>query len=109
MNKYSGSNFDDFLAEEGLLEEVSARAQKRLLALQIEDIMGHIQTFTKSKNREEVMMPRAFVVKALDDGWPIPGVFEELRAGRARIGWSSRDDQDLRLIQEKVDRGEAAE
>ena len=52
-------------------------------------------------------MPRAFVVKALDDdGWPIPGVFEELRAGRARIGWSSRDDQCLRSIQEKVDRGE---
>jgi len=39
MNKYSGSNFDDFLEEEGILEEVSARAQKRLLALQIEDIM----------------------------------------------------------------------
>ena len=39
MNTYSGSNFDDFLEEEGLLEEVSARAQKRLLALQIEDVM----------------------------------------------------------------------
>jgi DNA-binding Xre family transcriptional regulator len=39
MNKYSGSNFDDFLAEEGILEEVSARALKRLLALQIADIM----------------------------------------------------------------------
>jgi len=39
MNKYSGSNFDDFLEEEGILEEVSARAQKRLLALQINDIM----------------------------------------------------------------------
>ena len=39
MNKYSGSNFRDFLHEEGLLEEVSERAQKRLLALQIQDIM----------------------------------------------------------------------
>jgi len=38
-NPYSGSNFDDFLAEEGILEEVSTKAQKRLLALQIEDIM----------------------------------------------------------------------
>lgn len=37
MNKYSGSNFDDFLAEEGILEEVSEGPQKRLLALQIED------------------------------------------------------------------------
>ena len=40
MNKYSGSNFDDFLAEEGLLEEVSECAQERLLALQIEDIVN---------------------------------------------------------------------
>lgn len=39
MNTYSGSNFDEFLAEEGILEEVSARAQKRLLALQISDSM----------------------------------------------------------------------
>ena len=39
MNKYSGSNFDDFLDEEGLLEEVSERAEKRLLALRIRDIM----------------------------------------------------------------------
>ncbi len=39
MNKYSGSNFDDFLKDDGILEEVSARAQKRLLALQINDIM----------------------------------------------------------------------
>jgi antitoxin HicB len=39
MNKYSGSNFDDFLEEDGILEDVSARAQKRLLSLQITDIM----------------------------------------------------------------------
>lgn len=39
MNKYSGSNFDDLLDEEGMLEEVSACAHKRWLALQIEDIM----------------------------------------------------------------------
>ncbi len=38
--KYSGSNFDEFLAEQGILEEVSARAHKRLLALQIADIMA---------------------------------------------------------------------
>ncbi len=41
MNKYSGTNFDDFLDEEGLLEEVSERAQKRLSALQIQDIMNN--------------------------------------------------------------------
>ena len=37
MNKHSGSNFDDFLREEGILEEVSERARMRLLTLQIKD------------------------------------------------------------------------
>ncbi len=32
-NKHTGSTFDSFLEEEGILEEVSARAHKRLLAL----------------------------------------------------------------------------
>ena len=40
MNKYSGGSFDDFLAEEGILEEVTERALKRLLALEIEDIVN---------------------------------------------------------------------
>ncbi len=39
MNQHSGSGFDRFLEEEGILEEVSARARKRCLALQLEDIM----------------------------------------------------------------------
>lgn len=39
MSKRSGSSLDHFFEEEGILEEVSARAQKRLLALQIDDIM----------------------------------------------------------------------
>lgn len=32
-NKYSGSNFDDFLKEEGIYEEVTAIAQKELKSL----------------------------------------------------------------------------
>jgi DNA-binding Xre family transcriptional regulator len=40
VNPHSGNDFDDFLAEEGILEEVSVRAQKRLIALQIEDIIA---------------------------------------------------------------------
>ena len=39
MNKHTGSNFDDFLEEEGILEDVSAKAHKRLLTLQLADIM----------------------------------------------------------------------
>ena len=54
-----------------------------------------------------IMMSRAYVVKTMDkdSGEPIPRVFEELQAGRARIGWSDRDDFDLRLIQEKIQQG----
>ena len=37
MSRYSGSNFDNFLQEEGILEEVSERARKRLLALQLKE------------------------------------------------------------------------
>ncbi len=40
MNKYEGDRFDDFLAEEGILEEVTERALKRLLALEIENMVS---------------------------------------------------------------------
>ena len=38
-NPHSGSNFDNFLKEEGMFEEVQAKALKRALAEQIEDSM----------------------------------------------------------------------
>ena len=40
MNKYEGGSFDDFLAEEGILEEVTERALKRLVALEIENMVS---------------------------------------------------------------------
>nr|VFK24369.1 MAG: Helix-turn-helix domain-containing protein [Candidatus Kentron sp. MB]VFK34320.1 MAG: Helix-turn-helix domain-containing protein [Candidatus Kentron sp. MB]VFK76655.1 MAG: Helix-turn-helix domain-containing protein [Candidatus Kentron sp. MB] len=43
MNRHTGSNFDDFLKEDGILEEVSARAHKRLLSIQLVDIMRERQ------------------------------------------------------------------
>ena len=39
MNKHFGSNFDDFLKEEGVLEEAQATAIKRVIAYQIQQIM----------------------------------------------------------------------
>ena len=45
MNKYSGSNFDNFLKEEGIFEEVSARTQARVAALQAEESSGRINRF----------------------------------------------------------------
>ncbi len=37
MNKYDGGDFDDFLKEEGIFEEVLECTRKRLLAARIED------------------------------------------------------------------------
>ena len=39
MNKYSGSNFDDFLREEGIFEEVDALTEKRLEALRAGEVV----------------------------------------------------------------------
>jgi hypothetical protein len=38
-NPHHGSNFDDFLKEEGIYSEVQARALKRALAEQLDDAM----------------------------------------------------------------------
>ena len=64
-NQYSGSNFDDFLAEEGILEEVSTKAQKRLLALQIEDIMAET-SLTKSEIAAKMNTSRSQLDRLLD-------------------------------------------
>ena len=65
MNPYTGSNFDDFLAEEGILEEVSARALKRLLAIQLEEIMAETE-MTKSGLAELLQTSRSQVDRLLD-------------------------------------------
>ncbi len=65
MNQYSGTNFDDFLAEEGILEEVSARALKRLLALQIADIMAETN-LSKATLAEKMHTSRSQLDRLLD-------------------------------------------
>lgn len=64
-NPYSGSSFDDFLAEEGILEEVSARALKRLLAMQLAEIMADTQ-MSKSQLAESMQTSRTQVDRLLD-------------------------------------------
>ncbi|MCB9151231.1 MAG: helix-turn-helix transcriptional regulator [Caldilineaceae bacterium] len=65
MNPYTGSNFDDFLAEEGILEEVSARSLKRVLAIQLEEIMAETE-MTKSGLAELLQTSRSQVDRLLD-------------------------------------------
>lgn len=65
MNQYTGSNFDDFLAEEGILDEVMARAYKRLLALQVQDAMTEAQV-SKSELAERLQTSRSQLDRLLD-------------------------------------------
>ena len=60
MNKYSGGNFDDFLKEEGIFEEVVESTRKRLLASQIEDRINAVNrggaTFAEKINTDLVQL-----------------------------------------------------
>lgn len=64
-NKYSGSSFDDFLEAEGILEEVSTKAQKRLLALQIGDLLAETD-LTKSEIAVKMNTSRSQLDRLLD-------------------------------------------
>jgi hypothetical protein len=47
-------------------------------------------------------MVRAFVIKSVSPDVSPTGVFDSLRIGKARIGWSYRADLDLRALRERV-------
>jgi antitoxin HicB len=65
MNIHTGSNFDEFLEQEGILEEVSAKAHKRLLALQLADIMRD-NNMTKTCLAEKLQTSRSQLDRILD-------------------------------------------
>ena len=61
-----GSDFDDFLAEEGMLEEVTAVAVKRVIAWQIEQEMS-AQKLTKTAMAKTMRTSRASLNRLLDE------------------------------------------
>jgi len=65
MNQFTGSNLNDFLEEEGILEEVSAKAHKRLLALQLADIMKE-NSITKTSLANKLKTSRSQLDRILD-------------------------------------------
>jgi len=65
MSKYTGSDFDDFLREEGVLEEVTARAHKRLLALQLNEVM-EASKISKVQLAEKLQTSRSQIDRLLD-------------------------------------------
>ena len=66
MNEnHIGSDFDDFLAEEGLLEEAETVAVKRFLAFQIREMMES-QNLSKAEMARRMRTSRAALERLLD-------------------------------------------
>ena len=65
-NKHIGGDFDDFLAEEAMLEEVTATAMKRVIAWQIEQEMK-TQHLTKTSLAAKMKTSRAALNRLLDE------------------------------------------
>lgn len=65
-NQHVGSSFDDFLQEEGLLEEATAVAIKRVLAWQIAEAMK-AQNLTKTAMAAKMHTSRASLNRLLDE------------------------------------------
>ncbi len=64
-NKHRGSDLRDFLRDEGVLEEVEARAVKRALALKLA-ALAEAQSVTKSEMAARMKTSRAAVDRLLD-------------------------------------------
>ena len=64
-NKYLGSDFDDFLGDEGILAEVEAVAIKRVIAFQVEQMMRE-QHLSKTEMSRRMKTSRAALDRLLD-------------------------------------------
>lgn len=65
MNKHIGSDFDDFLAEYGIREDVEAAALKRVLAFQLEQAMKK-QNVSQAEIARRMKTSRTVVRRLLD-------------------------------------------
>lgn len=67
--KHLGSDFDDFLREEGLLDEAEAVASKRVLAYQISEAMEQ-RNLTKTAMARQMGTSRSSLDRLLDPSVP---------------------------------------
>lgn len=65
-NKHIGGDFDDFLAEDGILEESTAVAMKRVIAWQIQQEMK-AQKISKTRMAELMGTSRSRLDSLLDE------------------------------------------
>ncbi|MCH7755724.1 XRE family transcriptional regulator [candidate division KSB1 bacterium] len=64
-NEHLGSNFDDFLQQEGLLAEVEATAIKRVIAFQITELMKE-NNLSKTAMAKQMQTSRSAIDRLLD-------------------------------------------
>ena len=98
MNKHIGSDFDDFLAEQGLLEEVSAAALKRVITWQIQEAMK-ARHISKMALAQRMQTSRTVVTRVLDvddAGMTIATLANAARALGQRV--------EVRLVPDKAPR-----
>ncbi len=65
MRKHFGSNFDEFLEEEGLLSESEATAAKRVIAFQLSQFMKE-HKLSKSEMARRMQTSRSALDRLLD-------------------------------------------
>lgn len=83
-NKNIGSSFDSFLREEGIYQETTANAIKRVLARQIEAAMKEKQ-FTKAEMARRMHTSRAALDRLLDPEYDAI-TLSTLRKAAAAVG-----------------------
>jgi antitoxin HicB len=81
-NPRIGSTFDDFLREEGALEEVEARAQKRVFARQLAQLMKN-QQLSKATLARRMRTSRSALDRLLDPGNASVTLYTMTSAARA--------------------------
>jgi predicted XRE-type DNA-binding protein len=83
-NRHTGSSFEDFLKEEGIAEEVTAKALKRALSEQLRDAM-EAQAMTKVAMAAHMATSRSQLDRLLDpDNLKIQ--FDSLIRAAAAVG-----------------------
>jgi DNA-binding Xre family transcriptional regulator len=82
MSKHIGSNFDDFLEEEGVLAEAEAVAVKRVLAFQLKELMK-AQKLNKTQLARRMNTSRSALERLLDPDNPSVTLLTLERAARA--------------------------
>lgn len=86
-HKHMGSSFDDFLEEEGILEECKEEAAKRVLVWQLVQEMRK-QHLTKEEFAKRMHTSRAAVNRILDPRKP--STLRSLNAAARAVGKDSK-------------------